>query len=336
MMISTHNLSPVQEAAVAFADGRSQDARRLLESVVEAGAADAERGWALLLALCRIEGDWRGFDAVAGRYAQATGRPRPAWLRADDLANLAPELRSGGAACVEITGALDERAVPRLDHARRLAQHQPSLHLDLSRVDGIDQDGARQVSGLVRFLAANGNALLLTGAPELIALLRQAVAGDGNLSDYWTLLLDLYQLEGLREDFERAALEYALAASVPAPEWQAVVMPLLPRTAPREQRDEPRYQAGPEVIALSGVVGGSGSEQLAAIEAFAEARRYVNVDLDDLTRIAPAAASALVRTINALAASRTVRLLRPNPLVETLLATLELDPGVQLIRAQSL
>lgn len=337
MMISTQNLSPLQEAAVLFADGRGEEAGELLERVVEtADATEALQGWAMLLALCRVEGDWRRFDALAVRFAQRTGRPRPGWLAGDSLEHLPAELRSGGAAYVEITGALDRRAASRLDEARQRAAGHAGLHVDLSRVDGLDEDGARQVSGLIRFLASNGNALLLSGVDHVIDLLREAVAGDGSLSGYWTLLLDLYQLEGKRAEFERAAVEYALAANVPAPEWQAVVMPLLPQAAPREQRDEPRYQAGPEAIALAGVVTGNGSEPSAAIEAFAAGRRYVNVDLSGLDRIALSAGSALVRAVNRLSGSCTVRLLRPNPLVETLLAALELDPRVQLIRAQSL
>jgi ABC-type transporter Mla MlaB component len=335
--MSPENLSALQEAAVMYADGRSVEALRVLESAAtQPGVAGDERPWELLFALCRAEGRWQLFDALAARFQQAFGRPAPAWLSEDEQASLPPALRSGGAAYVELSGALDRRALPRMQEARRRAAAHPSLHLDFSRTSGFDEDGARELSGLIRFLASNGNALRLTGARPLIELLRTAVSGDGSLLSAWTLLLDLYQLEGMRVEFERAALEYALAANAPAPDWAAVVMPLTPRDELREKRDEPRYQAGPEVIALDGSIEGSGDEAMHAIREFARGRRYVNIDLSRVTRMTPAAASALVQLVNGLAGAGTVRVLRANPLVATLLETLGPDPRVQLIRAQSL
>lgn len=313
-----------------FADGRTGDARALLEALVAAQDTDAQV-WALLFELYRFDGDWPQFDALAGRFQSQFQQPAPIWRDADGVDNLPQELRAGGDGCVQIAGPLDARAVVRLNAAREKAARHANLHLDLSRIDGIDADGAAGLSSLVRFLAANGNALLLTGTREMIELLREAVSGDGTLSAYWTLLLDLYQLAGRRVEFERAALEYALSTGAPAPDWEAVVMPIAPRRQLREQRDEPRYQAGPEVIALT-----DGSQQaLLALSEFAGGRRYVNIDLTELARIAPAGAAELVHLVNGLADQHRVRLLRPNALVETLLETLELDPRVELVRAQS-
>ena len=83
-------------------------------------------------------------------------------------------------------------------------------------------------------------------------------------------------------------------------------------------------------------MSGAGEDELLAVREFAGGRRYVNIDLSGLDRLAPPAAAGLVSLANELAEQRVVRMLRPNPLVETLLETLELDPRVQLIRAQSL
>jgi ABC-type transporter Mla MlaB component len=328
--VHTAILPPHQEAAVIFASGRSREARALLEALVQVSDADASL-WALLFELYRFEGDWPQFDALASRFRSRYQRPAPPWREADGEDKLPDAMRAGGDACVQIAGALDARAVARLDEVRDKAAHHASLHLDVSRVDGVDADGAAAMSSLVRFLAANGNALLLTGTREMIELLREAVSGDGTLSAYWTLLLDLYQLAGRRVEFERAAVEYALSTGAPAPEWEAVVMPLAPRPLLREQRDEPRYQAGPEVIFLA---DGSASELLSVSE-FAGGRRYVNLDLSELRRIPPAAAAELVHLVNGLADQHVVRLLRPNALVGALLETFELDPRIQLVRAQS-
>lgn len=316
-----------------FATGRAEDARLLLERLVaDPESQDDLRLWAQLFTLYRIRADWPRFDALAARFEARFQRLPPASPGLESPAGLPAALRAGGEAWQQISGALDARAIPRIEQVREKSSRYPSLHLDLTRVDGVDADGCAALSGLIRFLAANGNALLLSGTGELIELLRAAASGDGTLSAYWTLLLDLYQLEGRRVEFERAALEYALATGAPAPHWEAVVMPLPPRRQVREQRDEPRYQAGPEVLAVTG----GGDEHLHAIDEFARDREYVNLDLEDLDHLAPVAARALVQLVNALSNDHVVRLLRPNALIEALLETLDLDPRVQLIRAQSL
>jgi anti-anti-sigma regulatory factor len=316
-----------------FANGRSGDARALLEEQLAKGREQADpQVWALLFCLYRIEGDWTHFDALAARFEQQFQRSAPAWLDGDMLGHLPAPLQPGGDACIQLAGALDLRCIARLDQARDKAARHPSLHLDLSRIIGVDADGAAALSGLIRFLASNGNALLLTGTRRLIELLRQAVSGDGKLSAYWTLLLDLYQLEGRRVEFEHAALEYALSTGASVPEWEAVVMPLAPRSEVREQRDEPRYQAGPEVMALTS----ADEERLLAVREFAGGRPYVNIDLADLQHVSPSAAARLVAMANDLAQAHVVRLLRPNPLVQALLETLDLDARVLLIRAKSL
>jgi ABC-type transporter Mla MlaB component len=331
--LHTAALPPHQEAAVLFAAGRDAEARALLERLVDTAPTGQDvRLWSQLFALYRTAGDWHAFDALAGRFAQRFARPAPVWLGAEAPAHLPIGLQPGGDAYVPVSGALDARARTRLEDARARALRHAAIHLDLTRVDGVDAEGCAALSGLIRFLAANGNALLLTGTQALLERLRQAVEGDGSLTAHWSLLLDLYQLQGRREDFERAALECALATGAPAPQWEAVVMPLPPRSELREQRDEPRYQAGPEVIALTG----ADDDQLLGIDEFARDRQYVNIALDDVARLAPTPAKALVQLVNALANGRVVRLVRPNPLVEALLDTLDLDPRVQLIRAQSL
>jgi len=120
---------------------------------------------------------------------------------------------------------------------------------------------------------------------------------------------------------------------VTPPEWRPVLMPVLAPRDLQEKRDQPRYQAGPEVMRLTHVLVGATDRQLDALQTFAAERQYVNVNLATLARIDLAGASVLIGLVNGLAANgKVVRLLRPNPLVEALLETLHLDPRVQLVR----
>jgi len=331
--IHTQNLTPVQEAAVMYANGRSDEAQRVLQQAIEADGKSDVRPWHLLLGLYRIEGDWQSFESLAARFERTFQRAAPNWLSEESLAYLPPEMRPGGEVYCALAGVLDRRSAATLQPLSRLAQHPAGVHIDASKVTAVDGEGCRSLAELLATLAENGNGVVLTGAEHLTQLLRQAVDGDGGQTPCWILLLELFRLRGLQADFERAALGYALAAGVTPPQWRPVLMPIVAQRDLQEKRDQPRYQAGPEVLRLTDVVAGATDRQLDAVQTFAAERQYVNLNLATLARIDLPGASALIGVVNSLTAGgKVVRLLRPNPLVEALLETLHLDPRVQLVR----
>lgn len=331
--IHTQSLPAVQEAAVMYANGRSVDAERVLQDAIDAGGSDA-RPWALLLGLYRLKGEWRRFEALAAGYAQAFHCSAPRWLSEESLAHLPPELREGGEAYLALVGALDRRTAAPLQTLRERTSRHATLHIDASKITGVDAEGCQALLQALGLLAERGNGALFTGAERLTRLLQEAARGDGTQDAYWNLLLALLRLRGMQADFERAALEYALATGAQPPEWLPVLMPVVASRELEEKRDEPRYRGGPDVLALSDTLTGATDRQLDALQRFARDRHYVNVHLAQLVRLDLSSASALVGLVNGLAAAgKVVRLIRPNPLVEALIETLHADARVQLLRA---
>ena len=156
----------------------------------------------------------------------------------------------------------------------------------------------------MRFLYSNGNGVLITGGDRLVGMLRSAADGNGAEPGYWFLLLDLYQLRGLQTDFERTALAYALAAGASPPSWQAAVRPVIAPRSIDEKRDEPRYEPGPDLIELRGIMAGVADPQLRELEQFAAQRHYVNINLSRVARMDFACATGFATLVNALAAAR--------------------------------
>jgi hypothetical protein len=91
--IHTQSLPTAQEAAVMYANGRSEEAERVLKQAVDAGSGDAGI-WELLLALYRVQGEWQRFEALSARFARHLAAP-PAWL-GEMRRHLPAELREGG------------------------------------------------------------------------------------------------------------------------------------------------------------------------------------------------------------------------------------------------
>lgn len=318
-----------------YADGRTAEAEQALTRALDASGPQAPQAWEMLFDLHRTQGDWRAFEALAERFAQASGRAAPAWLDEQALAWLPAALQPGGEAYLRLTGSLDARQAYLLDDIRRAASDHAAVHLDLTRVQGATGEACAALLAALRFLIDHGNAVHLTGAERVAALLRETAAAGAESRECWTLVLELYRLRGRHSHFQRAALEYALATGAAPPEWQPVLMPVIAARSPQERRDQPRYQAGPDQIQVDGTLSGASHPLLVELRELAADREYVNIVMSQLDRIDLACATAFVETLNRLArAGKTVRLIRPNSLVHALLATFTLDPRIVLVKPE--
>lgn len=332
-LLAVEGLTPQQEAALLFAQGRFGQAAFLLEQTILDTPAQRE-AWDLLFTLHRTQFEPQRFDALGERFRAQFAEAPPQWLDPFVLETLPEEMRPGSDAYVELARELANDAPERFDDLHARCARHVVVHLDATRINAVDPASARRLSALLRTLADEGTGLFITGAARLASILRSELVADSSQESYWTLLLDLYQLQEREQEFETAAMEFALHTGARQPQWRASVLPVLHAHPVREKRSEPRY-GGPEAIGLYDTIGEPHDPQLAHLERDVEERRYVNIDLARLSRIAPPAAQSLVRMVNALAAAgKTVRLIRPNLLVEALLTTLSLDARVQLIRAQ--
>ena len=317
-----------------YADGRETEAAELLSHALQGGETDPDHRelWYMLFDLLRGRGDWNRYQQLSERFTKAFSTAAPQWHNEEEMARLPAELRPGAPGYFQFAGALDSKRRAEMDRVREAARSLASVHLDVSRVSALDEGGCSAFAELLRFLAANGNGVLFTGASYLVEMLRTATEGNASAEAYWTLLMDLYRVRGLQKDFERTALEYALAMSVSPPAWQPIVMPLSHHTPTQEKRDQPRYEVGPELITLTGVMWGAADPQLTELQAFGAERQYVNINLAQLRRIDFSCGTALANLVNAMAwSSKTVRLIRPNSLVAAFLSTLSLDPSVELV-----
>jgi ABC-type transporter Mla MlaB component len=286
----------------------------------------------MLFDLLRGRGDWNRYQQLTERFSATFSAAAPQWHNEEEMARLPAELRPGAPGYFQFAGALDSTRHAEMDRVRGAARRLASVHLDVSRLSALDESGCTAFAELLRFLPANGNGVLFTGANYLVEMLSAAAEGNASVEAYWTLLLDLYRVRGMQKEFERTALEYALATGVSPPGWQPIVMPLSHQTPTQEKRDQPRYEVGPELVTLTGVMWGAADPQLFELREFAEQRQYVNINLSQLRRLDFSCASAFANLLNQLLEEgKTVRLLRPNSLVAAFLATLSLNPDINVV-----
>jgi ABC-type transporter Mla MlaB component len=325
-------LHPAAEsAAMRYAGGFPAEARRALEQGL-AKFADEQRLWLMLLDLHRIEGNWKEYETLVAGFRRQFGQdPPPERDRVALEARLPEPLRRGGKACWALGGTLDASAVGALARLREAASHHTIVHLDLSRLSGVEAAGCRLLADTLDQLIASGNGIVLTGDRLLGRLLRDAVEIEPARRPFWELLLTLLRFAQDRSAFEHTALEYALAANVPAPVWEPLIMPQPQLILPGERRNEPRY-ATREQFVLAGVIAGADDPQLAALAAFSQEHQYVNLELSQLERIDFVAAGQLANLLASLTREgKIVRLIRPNQLVAALLELLNLAGHASIV-----
>jgi len=319
-----------QEAAVQFAKGHADAAIGILAEVLRAEKVAPLPAWLMLFDLFRVQGRWPDFEDLSKRYTALSGRAAPHWLSDDMLPEgLSAELRAGGAAHVEIRGSLGPTSAPDLARIRVAAERHPVVHIDLTKIQQLQEKGCSLLWQELQFLAGNGNGVLFSGAERIENMLRQAVDATPKSAALWRLLLELQRLQGNQKKFESVAVEYALYVETDPPAWEPVLMPVLPCETVEEKREEPRYQ--PELINVTGEMTGVKDPQLQALQRFAAHRQYVNINMARLRRVDFVCAGNLANIIAALkAGGKTVRILHANSLVTTLLRLLKVDENATL------
>ena len=232
--------SAVREAALLHARGEAVAARTVLEAAV-AAASDVRPCWHLLLELERLAGRWSQYEALAARYRMRFGDDPPSEReRREREARLPSELRSGGSGCVALGGILDASQLPALSALRAAAEHHVVVHLDVSRLTGIDAIGCGLLHAALEDLVANGTGL--SGAERLAPLLAPLLAQRPPLTAVWSLRLLTLRLARDHEGFDRAALDYALASNTQTAPWEPL---FLPQPPPRKARNVASSRATP-------------------------------------------------------------------------------------------
>ena len=335
--IHTQLSAAVEEAAVLHANGDAEAAIGILFAAIKVAGElrESQLMWSMLFDLYRLQGRWPDYAILAKRYAATFSQPAPDWLPRELLPEgLAPELGVGGPAHCEVSGVLGAGAAPQISEFRKTSASQPVLHIDLTKVSGLDAEGCGLLSAELRRLAAEGEGVLISGGDRIERMLRRAVDESPMEQAYWHLLLDLYRLQGDQRKFETTAMEFALFAEADPPAWEPVLMPVLPHGATDERRDEPRYQS--EIIRFEGEMTGIRDPQLAALARFGADRKYVNINAAKLTRMDFVCAGNLANALAALKnEGKTVRILYPNHLVATLLRMLKVDENAVLVAPRS-
>jgi ABC-type transporter Mla MlaB component len=319
----------VEEAAILYANGGTEQAVQVLEAEVERDTlgTDAEQVWSLLFELYQLLERREAFDQRALDYVVRFERSPPAWI--DSAAEAAA---ASTVPVCNLSGALSAASAKQFEQMHRILAKNKLVRLDVAKVKSADADGCAQVNELVAVARRLRHAVVLQNTGTLLKLLTERISiGRRDNQPVWLLLLEVLQQAADHDAFEEWALNYAITFEVSPPSWDR------PAEAVRE-----RVQSGsgtgavaaPEdVFVLSGEMLGPCTNTYLLLNEFGLARDLVEVDLSQLRRMDFVSAGMLLNTVSELSGrGKTVRLIRAGGLVAALLNVVGVNHVAQIER----
>lgn len=335
------DISPAAaDAAMLYANGRSQEA---IDTLVQACKTNMSHqhtldAWFMLLDLFQAEGKKTEFDKVSMEFVIRFERSPPAWREEGQQEDAAPKAKAASTPSVTLTGELSEKCRTQLDDALAKTPKDGTLRLDLGKLTKVLPTGCQALLAFLQKQRKSDSQLNLKGAETLQKLLEQSVRSfpKEEAPHIWLLLLELCQLQGLEEAFDKISVGYAITFEVSPPCWEAPPKHAAVQTnteASAEGAEEPATPASEDTFSLSGVITGGNEPQLAKLASFAATRQQTAVDMSQLKRIDFIGAGTLHNIFSGLRRNnKEVVVLSANAMIIALFSVVGMTELVTIVR----
>ena len=335
-------LPSAQEAAVLYAANHADAAIELLRAEIKDPVGrNNKQAWLMLFDIYQTAQNRAEYEAFSMLFSVKFEQSPPAWSEAEGDA-LDPRrtqnrdrkdffaLRTppGGYLATEIEKFL------------AFAEANGSVRLDVAKMSAINSEEALLLAGVLQHLRKKNLPMWFNSLDTLERMLR--VAFNEKASDvtrpYWTLLFELYVLQGKMEAFEDLGLEYAVAFEMSPPNWEVYVNSVSAAVAKATTSAKAAAAAPPEAgFALKGVISSSSQNQFADLSGHAAGLTEVAVDMSKVLRVDFAAAGQFFDVVKAIQlAGKRVILSQLNELNAALLEAFGFSRHAILIRRKSI
>lgn len=305
-----------EEAAMLYANGRASECRSLLErgSTLNLGK-NGEYVWLLLFDLYILLGERDAFENLALEYVVKFEKSPPSW---SPIQSSAAKKGASGPSVVAFNAQLGVAAATQAEQALRFAQKSKRLRLDLSRVQQVDDEGARILLTLLQDLKGAAVEVSLVGASAFCDTLATRIeTGKKEKRECWLLMLSLFQIQGKQDAFEDTAVQYAVTFEESPPSWEASAMAAI-ATGDQEATDEG--------YVIQGEIVGGGSEAYAGLQGYAANQSEVLIEMSALKRMDFVSAGMFLNVLSNLEVQgKSARLKGVNALIATLFSILGID-----------
>lgn len=310
----------IDEAAVLYASGQSDNAETLLKNHLSEGDT---RTWHMLFDLYRLGQREAEFEKLALNFAVRFECSPPVWKAREDKTSK----EKGVSRPLVLPANLDAGIGEKLSHVLASLQKGSTLQLDFSHVEKIDQGGAQGMSDMLGKTRKSKLKFQVSGASAVMDLLKSRMQAEPAEQSYWQMLLAVYQLLGKQAEFEDLAVDFAVTFELSPPSWENVQA--------AQEVAAPAAEIPLDAFALKGVISETSQDQIAKLLQYAESHTEVMVDCSAVTRVDYAYVGGLLgQLMQLLGSGKAITLQGQNALVNELFRAMGIDQLATLVPAK--
>lgn len=329
--------SAVEEAAILYANERVTEAiSTLLHFIKENAEARDLHPWLLLFDLYQLLGMKQQFDELSMEFVVKYERSAPVWEGARAAAMTAKlQPKRGMASGVQLKGEIGAAQHADIDRLPSLAEAESGVKLDIVSASAIDAETAARLAAVLHGIRRGEKRISVAGAKEFAQIIKGQLAGATRQEKrYWALLFELYQILSLQNDFEDAAIDYAVTFELSPPSWEA-----LPETVQTTGFNEIEAQESTleaESFMIEGVLGSGCDYKLRDLENHAQTRNEIHIDMSNATRVDFVTVGAFIGTLVTLNQSgKQVVISGANGMIHALFDVMGVTEYATIIRKKS-
>ena len=337
----SNNFPPIYEAAILYAADCYEAAQETLKTYMKtADGKNSIRTWLMLFDFYQLTHDRKEFDALSMLFTVKFERSPPLWIEGGGNADPRRKEKRERKDLFIIAPGADGALLEQIDKFEAFSREMGSSRIDFGKVKTILSEEAELFSIVFQRLRRAKVPLWFNGLNDFAALLKKSINDATGLpinasQGYWSLLFELYILDGKLNEYEELGLEYAVAFEMSPPAWETVTRPTgaSDEAAPVAALPVEKAQAG---FPLKGVVSANSKDMLQQLTAYAATKQEVVVDMSGLLRIDFNAVSLFFEAIRAIhLAQKRVILANLNEMVAALLEVFGMTKHAMLMRKKA-
>ncbi len=342
---SSDQLSPAMEqAAISFANDQIDDAISILAADIETTEGQhAFDTWLMLFDLYQMRNRRAEFDELAMKFVVVYERSAPVWRDTDTSKPkpaATPQAKAGGPYFLFPQKVIADGIEVLLDQLEKHTQGGVAVRLDFGRIEDIEPAAAAAiVARWVKFKKKKAK-FQPTGGPSLAEKLKARIEVMRKVDDeapYWLLLLEIFQLLGLQEDFENTAVDYAVTYEMSPPSWDATAKT---KTVAEVAAEEAKLRAEappPEPVLdayrFDGAIISATEAVFTALNTYANSHDEVRIDFSHVPRVDFVSAGMLMNVLVGLTAqSKRVTIFGANELIVALFRIMGISDVATIVR----
>lgn len=333
---------PLYEAAILYAADCAEAAQETLkEHLKTKEGKDSIRVWLMLFDFYQLTQNRKEFDSLSMLFTVKFERSPPVWAESTEVTDPRRKEKRERKDFFPFAPTPDGALLGEIDRFEAFAREMGSCRLGFEKIRSILAEEAELFSIVLNRLRRAKMPMWFNQFDEFAALLKKSIndatgqpitASQG----YWSLLFELFILDGRLEEYEELGLEYAVAFEMSPPPWEVVARPTGGADAEgpaATSKSAPSAQGFP----LKGVISASSKDMLQQLAIHAASKpQEVLIDMSGLMRIDFNAAGQFFESIRAIhLGQKRVILSNLNELVAALLEVFGMTKHAILMRKKA-